>query len=178
MPTLTAKYLIELLTQFVEETSSSVDLLIVGALALHAYGISDRATRDIDAEIDGPLMPLLDFLTTHRVPADLTQNFSGWAVVAMPPGYRDRATDLINQPNLRVRVLAPIDFVIAKLRRGTDLDLDDALLVAQHNRLSADMIQANARAALAASPQDTALFLFQKTVDLFCKSLSSPTPYS
>ena len=173
MPTLTAKYLIELLTQFVDETGSSIDLLLVGALALHAYGISDRATRDVDAEIDGSLVPLLDFLTTHQVPADLTQNFSGWSVVAMPPGYRDRATSLINRPNLRVRVLAPIDFVIAKLRRGTDLDLDDALLVARHNRLSADMIQANAQAALAASPQDTALFLFQKTVDLFCKSLSS-----
>ena len=121
-------------------------------------------------------MPLLDYLTTHQVPADLTQNFSGWSVVAMPPGYRDRATDLINQANLRVRVLAPIDFVIAKLRRGTDLDLDDALLVARHNRLSADTIQSCARTALAASPQDTALFLFQKTVDLFCMSLSSPPP--
>ena len=175
MPTLTAKHLIELLTQFVDETGSSVDLLLVGALALHAYGISDRATRDVDAEIDGPLAPLLDYLTTHQVPADLTQNFSGWSVVAMPPGYRDRATDLINQANLRVRVLTPIDFVIAKLRRGTDLDLDDALLVAQHYRLSADTIQSCARTALAASPQDTAQFLFQKTVDLFCKSLSSST---
>jgi hypothetical protein len=178
LPTLTAKHPLELLTKFVDETGTSVDLLLVGALILHVYGISDSATRDVDAEIGGPIAPLLDYLTTHQVPADLTQNFSGWSVVAMPLDYRDRTTDLINQPNLRVRVLAPIDFVIAKLRRGTDLDLDDALLVAQHNRLSADMIQANARAALAASPQDTALFLFQKTVDLFCKSLSSPIPYS
>ncbi len=176
MPTLTAEYLIELLTQFVDETDSSVDLLLVGALALHAYRISDRATRDVDAEVGGPLMPLLNFLTTHQVPADLTQNFSGWSVVAMPPGYRDRATSLINQPNLHVRVLAPIDFVLAKLRRGTDLDLDDALLVARHYQLSTDMIRSYAQAALAASPQDTALFLFQKTVDLFCTSLSSPTP--
>ena len=176
MPTLTAKHLIELLTQFVDETDSSVDLLLVGALALHAYGISDRATRDVDAEIGGPLMPLLDFLTTHQVPADLTQNFSGWSVVAMPPGYRNRATDLVNQPNLRVRVLAPIDFVLAKLRRGTYLDLDDALLVARHYRLSTDTVRSSAQAALAASPQDTALFLFQKTVDLFCMSLSSPAP--
>src|SRR5262245_1427891 len=30
--------------------------------------------------------------------------------------------------------------------------------------------------ALATIPQDTALFLFQKTVDLFCKSLSGPDP--
>ena len=176
MPTLTAKHLFELLTKFVDETGTSVDLLLVGALTLHAYWVSDRATRDVDAEMGGPIAPLLDYLTMHHVPADLTQNFSGWSVVAMPPGYRDRASDLINQGNLRVRVLAPIDFVIAKLRRGTDLDLDDALLVARNYRLGADTIQAHARSALAASPQDTALFLFKKTVDLFCKSLSAPAP--
>ena len=175
MPTLTAKHLIELLTQFVDETGSSVDILLVGALALHTYGISDRATRDVDAEIGGSLAPLLDYLTRHQIPADLTQNFSGWSVVAMPPGYRDRATALIDRPNLRLRVLAPIDFVIAKLRRGTDLDLDDAELVARHYQLSADTIQSAAHTALAASPQDTALFLFQKTVDLFCAILLSPT---
>jgi hypothetical protein len=176
LPTLTAKHLLELLTQFVDETGASVDLLLVGALTLHAYGVSDRATRDVDAEMGGPIAPLLDYLTAHQVPADLMQNFSGWSVVAMPPGYHDRATDLINQANLRVRVLAPIDFVIAKLRRGTDLDLDDASLVARHYRLSADAILSSARTALAASPQDTALFLFQKTVDLFCKTLSAPAP--
>lgn len=176
MPTLTAKHLIDLLSQFVRETGTPVDLLVVGALALHAYGISDRATRDVDGEIDGPLAPLLEFLTAQQVPADLTQNFSGWSIVAMPPGYRDRATSLVNQPHLHVRVLAPLDFVIAKLRRGTDLDLDDALMVVRHYRLSADSIQAGAKAALAASPQDTALFLFQKTVDLFCTTLSSPIP--
>ena len=174
MPTLTAKRLIDLLAQFVRESGSSVDLLVVGALALHAYGVSDRATRDVDGELDGPLAPLLEFLTAHEIPADLTQNFSAWSIVAMPPGYRDRATSLVHHPHLHVRVLAPLDFVIAKLRRGTDLDCDDALLVARHYQLTADSIQAGARAALAASPQDTALFLFQKTVDLFCATLTSP----
>lgn len=58
----------------------------------------------------------------------------------MPPGYRDRAIDVIHEPRLRIRVLAPIDFVIAKLRRGTELDLDDAFLVARHHRLSTETI--------------------------------------
>ena len=92
----------------------------------------------------------------------------------MPPGYRDRAIAIINRPDLRIRVLSPVDFVIAKLRRGTELDIDDALLVAEHHRISADTIRAIARAALDASPHDTALFLFQKTVDLFCNSLTLP----
>lgn len=171
MPTITIDRLIELLARYVQETGASVDLLLIGALALPAYGIPDRATRDVDAEIAGPLDPLLHFLTTHHIPADLTQNFSGWSVVAMPPDYRERATDLVNQPNLRVRVLSPVDFIIAKLRRGLDLDFEDSLLVAQRYRISADAVQASAQAALAASPQDTALFLFRKTIDLFCQTL-------
>jgi hypothetical protein len=171
--TLTADQLIELLTQYVTETGDSVDLLLVGALALQAYGVHDRATCDIDAELRGSLTPLLEYLTARKIPADLTQNFSGWSVVAMPPGYRDRALDVVNRARLRIRVLSPLDFIIAKLRRGTELDLDDALLVARHQQINAENVQAGARAALEASPQDTALFLFQKTVDLFCRSLGS-----
>lgn len=171
---LTAEHVIELLTQYVTDTGESVDMLIVGALALHTYGVSNRPTRDLDAELQGPLTSLINYLTAHSIPADLTQNFSGWSVVAMPPGYRDRAIAIIDRPNLRIRVLSPVDFVIAKLRRGTELDIDDALLVVEHHRISADTIRAGARAALDASPQDTALFLFQKTVDLFCNDLTLP----
>jgi hypothetical protein len=173
LPTLTAEHLIDLLTRYIAESGESIDLLLVGALALHAYGVPHRATRDVDAELQGPLAPLMEYFMTHNIPADLTQNFSGWSVVAMPPGYRDRTIDFIKKPKLRVRVLSPVDFVIAKLRRGIDVDLDDALLVARHYHISADSIQTSARAALAASPQDTALFLFQKTIDLFCQSLTS-----
>lgn len=176
MPTLTVEHIIALLTQYVTETGEPVDALVVGALALHAYGITDRHTRDLDAELTGSLTPLLEYLTSHHIPADLTQNFSGWSIIAMPPGYRDRAIDLIKQPKLRVRVLSPVDFVIAKLRRGTELDLDDAFLVAQRHGVSAETIRASAQAALAASPQDTALFLFQKTVDFFCKDLAPSKP--
>jgi hypothetical protein len=47
----------------------------------------------------------------------------------------------------------------------------DTTFVATHFHLTADQIRAAAAAALAASPHNTALFLFQKTVDLFCQSL-------
>lgn len=175
MPTLTLDQLVSLLTRYVTETGDALDLLLIGALALPAYGIEGRATHDVDAEVAGPIGSLLDFLTSAQVPADLTQNFSGWSIVAMPPGYRDRATMLVDQPNLRIRVLAPLDFVLAKLRRGTDVDLEDALLVAQQHQIRAEDIRLNAQAALAASPEDTALFLFRKTVDLFCQSLPAVT---
>ena len=169
---LTTEHLIELLTRYVADSDTPVDLLLVGALALHAYGVPVRVTHDVDAELQGPVMPLRDYLMSKNIPADLTQNFSGWSVVAMPPGYRDRAVALINRPRLCIRVLSPVDFVIAKLRRGTELDLDDAFLVARQHHLSTEIIQNSAREALGASPQDTALFLFQKTVDLFCNGLT------
>ena len=168
---LTAEQLIRLLTTYTVETGASVEMLLVGALALQAYGYQNRLTRDVDAEVTGSIEPLTEFLRQHSIPADLTTNFSGWSIVSMPPGYRERATDLVNRANLRVRLLAPPDFVISKLRRGTDLDLDDATFVAKRYQLTSDDIRTAADAALAASPRDTALFLFQKTVDLFCRSL-------
>ena len=173
MSALTAEQVIELLKSYTRETGASVEIILVGALALQAYGYQDRLTRDLDAEVVGSIDNLTQFLSQHSIPADLTTNFSGWSIVAMPPGYRDRATDLVREGNLHVRLLAPIDFVIAKLRRGTDLDMDDAAFVAKRYHLTADQIRTAAAAALAASPKDTALFLFQKTVDLFCKDLSS-----
>jgi hypothetical protein len=168
---LTVDYIIGLLKTYAAQTGDSVDILLVGALALQAYGYQDRLTRDVDAELDGAVEPLADFLNRHHIPADLTTNFSGWSIVAMPPGYRDRATDLVHHANLRIRLMAPIDCVVAKLRRGTELDLDDAAFVVNRFHLTAGQIRAAAGAALAASPQDTALFLFRKTVDLFCQSL-------
>jgi hypothetical protein len=171
LSTLTAEAVIALLKTYTDETGVSVDVLLVGALALQAYGYSDRLTRDVDAEVVGSVEALVGFFRQRQIPADLTTNFSGWSVVAMPPGYRERATDLLNQSNLRVRLLAPLDFVIAKLRRGTDLDFDDATFVTKRYQLTAEQIRTAAAAALAASPADTALFLFQKSVDLFCQNL-------
>jgi hypothetical protein len=168
---LTASRVIALLSEYTKQSGASLDVLLVGALALQAYGYEDRLTRDVDAEVEGSVEELAEFFNRHQVSADLTANFSGWSVVAMPPGYRDRASDLVNQSKLRVRLLAPIDFVIAKLRRGTDLDFDDATFIVKRFGLTVDQIRASAGAALAASPQDTALFLFRKTVDLFCQSL-------
>ena len=173
MSALNTEQIIPVLKSYTSQTGAALDVLLVGALALQAYGYTDRLTRDLDAEVAGSVEALAEFLSRHQIPADLTGNFSGWSVVAMPPGYRDRATDLVNEPNCRVRLLAPIDFVIAKLRRGTDLDVDDATFVCRRFHLTADQIRASADASLAASPPDTALFLFKKTVEYFCKSLAA-----
>lgn len=93
----------------------------------------------------------------------------------MPPGYRDRATVLIDETGLRVTLLAPVDFIIAKLRRGTDEDLEDAAWIAGRYHINAQQVRTAAEAALAASLEDTALFLFERTVDGFCKDLNAQT---
>ncbi len=173
MPPITTDRLAALLADYVQATGRSVDLLLVGGLALQAYGATERVTQDVDGELVGDLDPLIEFLRRHGVPADLGENISRWSVVAMPPGYRDRASVLLKQPGLCIRLLEPVDFVIAKLRRGTDLDLDDAEDVVRRFSVTAQVVREAAEAAVAASPKDTALFLFRKTVDLFCSRMAA-----
>lgn len=176
MPTLTLDRLLTLLRQYALETGRPVDLLLIGGLAMLAYGHPSRATMDVDGELREGVRPLKEFLSRHGIPANLGQSLSGWSVVAMPPGYRDRATALIDEPGLTVRLLAPVDFIIAKLRRGTDEDVDDAAWIAANAKVQIQQVRDAAGAALAASLEDTALFLFERTVDRFCKSLDSSHP--
>jgi len=68
-------------------------------------------------------------------------------------------------------LLDPADFVITKLRRGTEQDLDDAQEIVKRIHLLAANIQTSAASALSVSPKDTALFSFRKTVDLFCQRI-------
>ena len=172
MSPITTERLIDLLGEYTAQEGRSVDLLLVGGLALQAYGYQDRATQDVDGEVIGDLDSLAAFLRDRGVPADLGENMSGWSVVAMPPGYRERASVWLDQPGLRLRLLHPVDFIVAKLRRGTDLDLTDAEFVARRFNVTPDAVRRAAEAAIAASPKDTTLFLFRKLVDLFCGTLA------
>ncbi len=72
-----------------------------------------------------------------------------------------------------LRLLDPVDCIIAKLRRGTDQDLDDAEYVAVRYRVLPTAVETSGETAITASPQDTALFLFKKTVQVFCERLAS-----
>ena len=168
---LTVKQIIQDLHQYVHETGSTVDLILVGGLALQAYGFANRVTVDLDGELVGELNPLVRFIQSRHVPADLGENMSGWSVVAMPPGYRERTTVFHKEAGLTLRLLGAADFVIAKLRRGTEQGLDDAEFVANKFNITASEIRTSAGEALAASPQDTTLFLFNKTVEVFCKRI-------
>jgi hypothetical protein len=154
--------------EYIRQTHRSLDLILIGGLALQAYGVHDRGTVNVDGELAGEPEPLLEFLRSRQVSADLGENISCRSVVAMPPGYRDRTSVWHEDGLLRIRLLHPVDFVIAKLRRGTEQDLDDAQEVAARFHVTASEIQTAADSAVDASPKDSALFIFRKTVDIFC----------
>lgn len=172
MSVLNLSRIIALLEDYARQTGSQLDILLIGRLALYAYGAEHAHTEDLDAELTGNFDQLSAFLKNHKIPANLSENISGWSVVAMPPGYRERARVFFEREALRIRLLAPVDFVIAKLRRGTEQDLADAEFVARRFGISRDAVRATAEQAIAASPRDTALFVFRKTVDLFCQRIA------
>ena len=60
---------------------------------------------------------------------------------------------------------------MSKVRRGTEQDFVDAEFVARRFDASTEAIQRTADVALAASPKDTALFVFRKAVALFLQQL-------
>ena len=176
LPTLTRDRLQVLLRAYVDETGHRIDLVLIGGMAMLAYGHLSRATIGVDGELREGVRSLKAFLSRHNIPANLGQSLSGWSVVAMPPRYRDRATIMIDEPGVRLSLLAPVDFIVSKLRRGTDEDLADATWIAERFHVTASQVRAAAEAALAASLEDTALFLFERTVDRFCQALDQTAP--
>ena len=173
MQTLKLNQVVQDLSEYFRQTGKAVDLLLIGGLALQAYGYSERVTVDVGGEFIGELDPLLTYLQQRNIPADLGENISGWSIVAMPPGYRDRTSIWHEERGIRLRLLDPVDFIIAKLRRGIEQDLEDAKYVAIRYHILPTAIQASAETAIKASPQDTAIFLFKKTVQNFCQLLVS-----
>ncbi|WP_461829952.1 DUF6036 family nucleotidyltransferase [Aquifex sp.] len=98
--------LLKILEGYVRSRGKKLSLILVGALALPFYGVESRHTRDIDAEIlEGELYELQEFLEKLGIEADLTENFSGWSIILMPPGYRERAISVYKSPYLNLMTL-------------------------------------------------------------------------
>ena len=164
--------IIDLLKEFAWMRGSNLQIILVGGLAVqYYYGMEERATIDFDAEIKGDVEGVFDFLKSNHIPADIGENISGWSVVAMPPGYRERTIEIYKDEFLSVKVLYPLDFIIAKLRRFTEEDIEDALFVARKYNLAAREIEGLADEAIMNSPKDTALFSFRKNVNIFIAML-------
>ncbi len=163
--------IIALLKEFAHQKRSRLQVILTCGLAAQYYGMKDRATVDIHAEVKGDVEGLIGFLKAKGIPADIGEDISGWSVVAMPPGYRERAVEVYRDELLIVKVLDPIDFIIAKLRRTTEEDIQDALFVAEKLNLTPEAVKGRAEVAIKNSPKDTALFVFRKNVDTFVELL-------
>jgi hypothetical protein len=163
--------IIDILKDYVQRSKTSVNIILVGGLALHYYGMHGRSTIDLDAEIKGDIEPLLKFLKQKKIPADLGEDLGRWSIVAMPPGYRRRVMVVYKDRRLIIKVLHPLDFVISKLRRFTEEDLVDALFVVRKYSLKPKEIEVLAKKAMKNSPKDTFLFTFEKNLKYFLQKL-------
>ncbi len=173
MSPLSPDKVLSLLNEFTRHYQRPLQILLVGGLALHFYGLPDRATMDVDAEVKSGLEELFHFLKEHHIPADLSENFSGWSVIAMPPGYAERSGVALQSGRLEIKILAPADFIIAKLRRFTETDIQDALFVAKKHGVSPEEVNQAAESAISHSAKDTALFLFRRNVEEFLRIMKN-----
>lgn len=156
---------IQLLKKF--SKGSRLEIILIGGLSLEYYGLRGKTTIDIDAEVKGDVDKLSDFLRKNRIPSDIGEDVSRWSLISLPPGYKKRAKTVYSDDKLKVKVLSPIDFVIAKLRRGTEADLNDSLFIAKKFSLEKKDIIRAANQAIKNSPRDTAVFIFNKNIEVF-----------
>ncbi len=164
----------DILKEFTKETGEPVELILIGGLALEIYGAENRATMDVDAEvIKGNLYKLYEFFKEKGIPADLTENISGWSVISMPKEYRERAKTVLKDKEFIIKILDPYDFVIAKLRRGTNEDMEDALFVAKKYKLNPERIKEFAKNSIENSVKDTAIFSFKRRIEIFLERLKN-----
>lgn len=133
------------LVNFLSENSDkSIDIIVVGGTAMSFYG-DYRATTDIDAEIlncpEDLYKASLEYLKENKIQFNIDEDFDGWGMVPMPPGYRDRAIEIYKEGNVTVKTLEPLDFIISKLRRGTDIDIEDAEKIMSRNGINKKAIK-------------------------------------
>ena len=141
------------------KTKEPLEIIIVGAQSI---------TMDIDAEvIRGDVEKIYLELKNMGYVSDLSENISGWSVISMPKGYRQRTIEIYKDENLKISVLNPYDFILMKLRRGTNQDIEDALAVAVKNKISIEKLEDYFQSALESSIKDTALFNFKLNYNTF-----------
>ncbi len=146
-------------------------VILCGGLALIAYGMEERATIDIDAEIDADIRTIERLKKNIPFPAELSSDISRWSMIDIPEGYRDRIVPLesVKTENIKVFLLSPLDLIISKLRVFRDKDIKDAIfLVRKFGIKRSDILKAS-KQAMAQSPPSTELLRFKKSLQYFLK---------
>ena len=165
---LVAQEAIDELVRAIEKTTTrSVEVILLGGLALTLYGMR-RKTRDLDAEIPA-LTPrhLSRLLKQLDLPADLSRDVSHWGMIDLPPGYRRRAKTHSKKGRVTVRVLSPLDLVMSKLRVMRESDIRDALYLIRKFKITRLQLRRAMNRMIKVSIPSTDLFFFKTFMDGF-----------
>jgi hypothetical protein len=149
----------------------NLQVILCGGLAAIAYGMGERATLDIDAEVKADFNTIEKLKKNIKFPAELSTNISRWSMIDIPDGYRKRAIlfDAVKTKNIRVFLLSPIDLIISKLRVFRDKDIEDAIFLVKKFKIKKGDILKASKQSIAQSPPSTELLRFKKSVKHFLK---------
>lgn len=152
-------------------------LIIAGGLAVNAYGMAERKTLDIDAEILTENSELIEQINKRfkelKIPVDISDNISRWGMVDIPPSYRERAKPYKKLGLVELCLLSPVDLIISKLRIFRDIDIEDILFLAKKFKITFDEIKEEADLAISISPKSTELLFFKKNLQYLKKIIPS-----
>ncbi len=146
-------------------------MILCGGLATIAYGIKNRSTLDIDAEVNADFKTI-EKLKKHLIfPSALTTDISRWSMVDVPEGYRERTIPLkvVKTKNINVFLLSPLDLIISKLRVFRDRDIQDALFLISKFDIKKEDILKMSKVAIEHSPPSTELLRFKKSLRHFLR---------
>ncbi|MEO5656391.1 MAG: DUF6036 family nucleotidyltransferase [Nitrospiria bacterium] len=150
-----------------QTTKRPVDVILLGGLALALYG-HERKTRDLDAEISTLSgMQFARLLDRLGFPADLSADVSHWGMIDLPPGYRRRAKRVWRRGTVTVRVMAPLDLVMSKLRVMRDDDILDAVYLIRRFALTRLQLHRAMTRMIRISIPSTDLFFFRRFMEGF-----------
>mgnify|MGYP000157704222 FL=1 len=163
------KEYIEKIEEILNRINKKIELIIIGGLAMSFYG-HPRYTIDIDGEIhcdEETYNILVTALRKEGINFNIGENISGWGIVPLPEGYRDRAKKVYESDHLILKILDPLDFIFTKLTRGTEEDFQDILNVIKNYRITREMILE--REKLIRYPKDPETFFFKKKIEHLLK---------
>jgi len=147
---------------FAKSKNESIELLLIGGLAMSFYGMP-RYTIDIDAEIkcgDKIYFELIEYLKKENISFNISDNISKWGIIPLPTGYGERARTVYKSDYLILKVLAPVDFVFSKLVRGTEEDFNDATEIIREHAIAKDLLIEHKK--LIQFPKDPETLFFEK----------------
>lgn len=150
---------------------NGLKVIICGGLAMIAYGMPERTTLDIDAEINADFEVIRKLRKGLKFPAELSADISRWSMIDIPSGYRDRAVPYNSVPtkNIDVFILSPADLIISKLRVFRDKDIEDAVFLVNKAGIKKEEILKSAEDVVHTSPASTEILRFKKMVDHFLR---------